>query len=542
MKDKILLSIISVYIAIVFSLPHIYGIWKLKSGYSPFGVAQGLSYIFDETYTYAPETNQIIRFGFRGDSYIWENRLKPSPFIGEIASIIPLSLLSAVTGSTAFSFIIADVIFPPLLFLLIYKGLRSQQFGKLFSATTSLGVITIPFISLVLPKLSSYGTQFTGTTGDPLFFSRTPHPQISSIFLFVALFLTPLVLKNPNRKFVYFWAVSIGLSIYASPFVSSTIIGSLILLTPTLYRKLNIRAKVITIAIIGLSFGGLVINFLSLQMFINDSDFLLRSTFPQSFLFPAQLRFLVIGLLLLVFGRKNIFLKVLAIFLISGSLLVDVHQIILGRNIEADHWLSRVLAPLGTLALFLLIQKLFDKYKFSLKKVIWSAVIVGLIVTAIYKQQSWIVNHPQLTSQDQEKEKLFSQIERQTDKNDVIGVLPSNLNDEIAARTGRLVYLAPGDRTLTNSQEQLQRACHLITLSLRQDDSQLILATTRYVVGLEKFDKIKTEKALDELKSCLKHQAVVPNAKLDYVVYKNSESGKLTLIRAKELESRGGNN
>ena len=64
-------------------------------------------------------------------------------------------------------------------------------------------------------------------------------------------------------------------------------------------------------------------------------------------------------------GKKNVIAKIdtgatkssisktLVVFAISAGILMDFHQELLGRSIDADHWISRVIAPVATLAIFL---------------------------------------------------------------------------------------------------------------------------------------------------------------------------------------------
>ncbi len=529
-KPLILLSIL---IAFIFALPHLYGFYRLGNNYFPLQSNQDLSYINDETYAYAPEVQNLLKFELNGDPYLWEYKSSPLPFIGELASILPVSILSVLTGSVSYGFAAADLIFPVGLFLLIFFGLRLNGFSKIFSLSTSLAIIALPFFSLLIPKLSSYGTQLTGTLTDPLLFSRTPHPQISDFYLFAPLFLTALVLKNPAKKLVYLWAASIGLSVYSSPYVASTVFGGVILLIPAILKRLPKRTIAFSVVIIGFLSLAWLINFFQIQRFLTSSGFLLRSTFPQKFLFPAQLRFVAIALIILFVNRKDNLSKVLAAFLISASLMVDGHQLIFGRNIEADHWLTRVLAPLGTLALFLIVEKLLTRLRPNILKGVWFLAIIGFLALAFAKQMSWIKTHPQLTYLNSDKQKLLNQISLETSKNDVIGTLSPNLNSEIVALTGRRIYLAPGDRTLASSDEQIKRACDLIFLLNIRENEQSLRQLGQYLIGTETANKNYLDKTVENLMSCAKLKQTGPNYKLDYIVESDDSNQQWTLIPAK---------
>lgn len=274
MKNKYLLILLSITIGIIFGLPHIFGLYKSWLAYYPLQSTQGLSYQHDETYAYAPEVHQILNFRFSGDSYLWEYKNHSMIFMGEVASIAPIALISSL-ASVPLGFILSDLIFPPLLFLLVYSALRYQKFNSIFCLTTALAVICIPFLSLLIPKLFSYQTNIIGSVTDPLLLSRTPHPQISIIFLFASLFLTSVVLKKPNKKNLFLWSLSIGLSLYSSPFVASTVFFSMALLAPIIFKRLGKKAMAFSLAIGLLICLPWLINMISTQEFLKHSTLLL---------------------------------------------------------------------------------------------------------------------------------------------------------------------------------------------------------------------------------------------------------------------------
>ena len=280
-----------------------------------------------------------------------------------------------------------------------------------------------------------------------------------------------------------------------------------------------------------------LMNMLNTQQFLESSDFLLRSTFTKDFLFPSQLRFIAIAVILLLVRRKDNFAKILSAFIISASLMVDGHQFIFNRNIEGDHWLTRILAPLCTLALFLIADKLLSKIKPQSASRLWAVLFICLFAVAITKQIHWIRSHQQLLRENQMKNSLFTQILKTTGEDEVIGTSSQHLISEISANTGRWVYLAPGDRTLASADEQIQRACDLVVLSKDgekfRNDYNLIYQFTRYSIGLKSFDKILLEKSMDELRKCIDSPSTAPKYKLDYLAVEDPSTKELILKRLK---------
>ena len=93
-KNQVLIFIFAIAVGLVISFPHLYGIYKQGTSYTPFKITDKLQYMRDETYVYAAQTRQILQGHIRGDAYTWEYRDNPSPFVSEVASIIPISILS----------------------------------------------------------------------------------------------------------------------------------------------------------------------------------------------------------------------------------------------------------------------------------------------------------------------------------------------------------------------------------------------------------------------------------------------------------------
>src|SRR3989304_6555881 len=202
-KNQVLIFIFAIAVGLVISFPHLYGIYKQGASYTPFKITDKLQYMRDETYLYAAQARQILQGHIRGDAYTWEYRDNPSPFVSEVVSIIPISILSLILGSVEYALIASDFIFPIALFLIIVWGLKKFKVDNTLAILSATAVIIVPNLSSLLPYVSKGGVLLTGTSADPLIFSRTPHPQISIIFLFLTLFLTALIIAKPRREIVH---------------------------------------------------------------------------------------------------------------------------------------------------------------------------------------------------------------------------------------------------------------------------------------------------------------------------------------------------
>jgi len=520
-KNQVLIFIFAIAVGLVISFPHLYGIYKQGASYTPFKITDKLQYMRDETYLYAAQARQILQGHIRGDAYTWEYRDNPSPFVSEVVSIIPISILSLILGSVEYALIASDFIFPIALFLIIVWGLKKFKVDNTLAILSATAVIIVPNLSSLLPYVSKGGVLLTGTTSDPLIFSRTPHPQISIIFLFLTLFLTAKVIANPKKYLVYIWSLVLGISIYSSLFVASTIYLSMILLSPLLMKKFGNKLIFTSFAIVFVIVLPWIINTVQFQNFIKDSDFFTRITYEKSLLFPRQIRYIVISLLFLRLYKHSLALVVL-IFAVSAGLLMDGHQLLLGRSIDADHWITRVIAPVATLSLTLIVGYVFTKLIPKYSRLVFFMITIVIISFGMIRQLNWIDSHREDLLARPSFFEIVDEIKSKTDKTDVIGSLSPNINYYLTGITGRRVYLAPADRTLASTKEQLQRVCDLTKLSkdFSEEDLSKIL---QYAVGYKDWAKSEQDYIWSSIKKCSGDEKVIKN-KLDYYIeYKDNQ-------------------
>jgi len=532
-KTNLHILIFTVLVAVISGWIHIYGLINYKTDYSALGTQANLHYVKEETYAYAAQVQQLLRGSTVGDSYIWEYDNTASPYLGEIASIIPLAILSKLSNSVSFAFIAADFIFPALLFLLIYTFLKRFSYKNNFSIVASLAVVITPFFSMLFPLFSHNETVLTGVANYPIFFTRTPHPQISSIFLFLNIFLTSLVLTNQNKKLLILWILTIIASFYSSIYVSSTVIIGSLLVSLFFFRRINI-SKLLPLAIIFLiSVLPWAINYFNLLPLFQKSDFILRSTFEKNLIFPLQLRYIFLGGLTFIVCKKSSLLKVIFLYILAAAFIADAHQIIISRNIEADHWISRILAPITTLSLFLLLDRLISNLPSFSKKLIWPSASLIIILFGLFTQISYTKIKASEFKKNSKEREVLEQINSKTVKNNVIGAGDIDLNNYISGASGRFSYLGPGDRTLASSQEQSVRVCDLIRSFEKVGKSDNINkgSIIRYILGYQAFkNQDMVDEMLKSVKTCSNNLDVPATYKLDYLLIYDEKSQEIELL------------
>lgn len=528
--ENLLLISVTLLTSLIFSLPHIYGFWQYRKNYWPLFASSSISHINEETYTYAPEVWHLLKGYWRGDPYIWEQRVGPSPYVSELLSIMPVAILALLTGSVANSFVLADFIFPSIMFFTIYYFLIKLKYNRFFAISATIGVVITPFISMVFPKIQSYGTLLTGSSSGPLFFIRTPHPQISTVFVFLALFLTALLFESKFKKInlIILWAIVIASATYSSFYVSSTVLLGTLFLLPFFVKKIRIKTMIIglfTYFILVLPF---VINAFEQRQMLTNFDFLSRFTFSKEIMFPIQIRYILFGLLFYMSARKSWLPKPFLAYIFAAALLIDFHQLIFKVNIQADHWISRILAPIATLTLFLIV----DKFVPATRKILWLGAAVILIIIGFSRQQSWIEANKDELGGNIERKQLITEIVTKTKKDDVIGSFSSDLNKEISANTNRWLYISSGDRTWISTPEAKQRICYLGWLLNREGSEEKISEPISYFLALEVKNKEKIDNLTQDVESCIEKEKYKPIYKLDYIVIK-SQDGKFKLLKIK---------
>lgn len=528
---KVNFGLILVVLVLSFTtvFPHLYGLLTYGKTYSPLGVRENLQFTRDETYAYAAEVQQLLRGQWKGDSYLWEYKNMPNPFLGEIAAIFPIVAISKVIGSVPFGFFLSDLIFPSILFLIIYFFLNKNGFKKVFSLCASLAVVITPFMSSLLPFFNKNGTFLTGPSDQSLFITRTPHPQVSLIYLFLALFLTNEVLKKPTKMIVYLWLIVLGISLYSSPFVASSIALGTLILSPIVLKRLNTRTIILSGFIIFLLSLPYFINAYELHSIFKNNDFLLRATSPVKLLFPSQLRYIFFAIILFIIKRDNIS-KVILAYVIAASIISDGHQLILERSMDADHWISRVMAPLSTLTIFLILEKAINFKNQIILKYFWVALTSILLLTGFFKQLVWTRSQIEDLKPDYVLQNLVIEVEKQTGKDDVINSFSFDINQYLTGLTARRIYYGPMERIFSSSSEQLQRLCDLHQLSVKygQEDVDKFL---NYEAELENFRLNKKIDKTGFIKQCDSEKFNTPRYKLNYLIIKDQSPGEYKLIK-----------
>ena len=186
------LILILTLISLLFGLPHIIGLINNKPYVST--VVVGVTpYSFDENH-YAARIQKSYSDGLSvSDAYTYEYR--QGPYIFPTFSTLVLDYIARITGSVQNLFIVADFIFPPLLFLVLFFLIYCFTQNQIISLTgTTFILLEDLFLGHFLPLFNSLASfsykpflTYLGNITSPPFYSRLENPEFTGIFFFLCL-------------------------------------------------------------------------------------------------------------------------------------------------------------------------------------------------------------------------------------------------------------------------------------------------------------------------------------------------------------------
>jgi len=423
MTKKTWLVIISLLVGLIFSIPNLV----------PFVTAVNRHDIIftplnggDEN-LYASQIKQILDKKY--------SSLSPHlPWFGPIV----LAGLVKIIGSIDLVFILADFLFPIIIFLLLYKLVF--QITKHFSGSILAGLstlflyhLTTKFPPINLTRLQKFWETLTLST--PYFFSfnRLIPPQLT--FIIFSLFLINLYQSiTQSRKifpiltgllagllaYNYFFEWSAALVILGLSFIffrsrrlGLALIIALIISTPYLYQALYLSSLDTQIM-----FGR-----------INGRFFEPLTTF----------RYLIFSLLVFFYSPKK--LKYFLLSLALAPVFLMNQQLITGLTIHPGHWLYGVFEPLAPLIVLIILSTTFkswfeDNYKTGL-------LVIPILIYALVNQFKITLEGQSLNYLKPEETKLFNWLETQSSPG-VVLTLDKRLNRYLAVYSPDDLYLPYG--------------------------------------------------------------------------------------------------
>lgn len=448
--------------AVVCSLPHWAALLKNKGDYTPFSVSPQVSaLVFDETHAYAPPARRFFTTGrlrAETDNFEHRNFSAAIPFV----PVIVLGAMGSTLGSLGKAFIAADIIFPALLFLLLFSIAHE------FAGEQHLALF-LTWCSLLIP----FGLLNSVWLGDdaliaPLEVTRTPQPELSFLILLAAAALLALSLKK-DRTLLWASAAGIasGLVVYSYYFYALAwgFALALILLFGLVWKSRNLVAAART-ALLWMSVSALPYLRASIHGKAEGGQTDLLERMGAYTHHPAWLA-LFLGILLaaalLTYGRPLLarspcYLVLAAV--VAGCFFGMNFQLLTGYETQSWHFWKRLALPL---AFFLLLSAAasFAARHFAPRWPRWRGALTFVTFLLIAETSARLICAGVLTAPYQRASRpevsLLTWVRSHISPNHVIGSINPELILLIPALTANYTYVPSGLRSLTSTDEIKQR-------------------------------------------------------------------------------------
>jgi hypothetical protein len=484
--------------AAIFSLHHWVVLVKNHGSYTPFSVSPYVSSItFDETHAYAPGAQRFMSLGripAEVDNY--ERRSSPAgiPFLPEAI----LGTMGFVFAGLDRAFIAANCLFPPLLLLLLFALSHEvvQNLHLRFLAAWS--TLVIPF-----GPRNVFGIGYDAFRAPPDVI-RSPQPEISFLFLLLAVFLLARALSASTRwGSLLACGIASGLVVYSYYYyavVWSLTLG-LLFAGALVWRKWAVAKRLaVTIALMTIA----ALPFALVVMRASNAGgqtYLLQrmGVYTHSPDLPAFVVATVGSLLLFLYGNRllesrpaNLHLAILPVLVLGGLWGLN-WQVLSGYDAHHTHFWNRVIQPVGYFVIACLVLRRLEQkvYRWpgALRLATVSALALLLIGTTARQAYAAVRVAPYLMAQNPDI-RLLQWVKTNLPPEQVVGTTDPDLILMIPAFAPQFTYVPSGLRSLTPSGEILDRyfelaaSLGLSTEEVRQiaarpahlDPSQLLLA------------------------------------------------------------------
>lgn len=534
MKNKILFLILLLTISFVSGLPHIIGWIANGKDYRPLTMVNSSPTTKEETYFYALRTKQILNGDIiPHDAHLFEHQKDLSPYVGETMPSYIMSVTSKIAGSLDNGFIIADFIFPVVIFLLAYFFILKVTKEKRIAILCGLATVFVRDLFIYFPyprALINYLFGFHIKDLDLLPITRSFHPEVSFLLFLIALYYIFSALQDGQFRQKLFAGILLGINFYNYIFYWSVLFLGLSILFVLYFKKIHTRSTIIKICAIGILIGLpyliLVAKF-SLSPYAHD--FAVRSASPDYNL-PSLtiLKYLIFSLILLVLFRKKTVHVFFNVFLISALTCPILAYIVLGRNLEGVHFLRRVFLPIANIYYFLLIYQLIkEKVNEKLMNYIIYLLSIVFIFYGFKIQFLGGLKFNRFQIFKPEEKQLFEALNR-VEKNSVIGTINQSNNLIFRLVTDNFIYVAWPTLTIAKTDELIER--NIIINSLFKDqktivqelDEQIFKSSNYY---FNKYDDRQRTVFRKKIEGELKNLNIICGRyRLDYIVTERNQT------------------
>ena len=470
-KHKIILFFIALAVSLIYGSHNFFmpSFLDDKSVYFPVTPSSN----WDEAGFYAQRANAVYNGQWiAGDINLTEYKNGPS-FL-PILNPIQLGVLGKISGSIHMGFVLADFLYPPLIFLLLFffalEFFASRAAAALFATIfvfSPLFAIYIPPISLAYAKQLVAGFFPVFGTPGALYFDRIEYPETTFVFYLAALYFIFRALKYKTRRDIILGGLFFGSTFYTYLFDwGYLLVGISILAILFLCQKKYSEFKILLYALL---IGFIVsipywINLFELKALPQFKDIFYRTgmeisnAFRWGSVWKSYLRNIILTALIWMTWRKKDKLSVnfITAFLLAYFVVVNA-QVITGFQAQPDHWyrIQFIFMALGAAML------LFWAYGRFIKNYIPQKLAVSLsgiflivfLLQQIYMQYEFSRRDAQRYAMPKELIASYEWLNKNSPKDSVVGSLSVGTNNEIMLYTGNKIFVPKGGNSLASNDE-----------------------------------------------------------------------------------------
>jgi len=224
LKNKlILILMLGFFVGLIHVSHHFLMFYSLKKegkSYQPLTISEKVhNSTVDETFVYAPKVREIYDGSFPlREVAIWEYQKLPTFLISETLPALLLAGLAKISGSVSIAFILSDFIFPMLIFWLCFcflffltRKVIISIAGGILLFFAQVFVYDFPYLPSAILEMVNFQKY-----NSLLWFTRTFHPQVSFLFLLLAIFLLFYLTSQKKIKNIYLGltGIAFGLLFY----------------------------------------------------------------------------------------------------------------------------------------------------------------------------------------------------------------------------------------------------------------------------------------------------------------------------------------
>lgn len=458
--------------AALFSLHHWVAIAINHGDYTPFSASSSVSAVtFDETTIYAPQARRFMAVGRlypESDNYELRSLHGAMPFLPEAV----LGAMGGALGSLEWAFIVADVLFPAALLFLFFCLSENIVQSRALRLLIAWSTLLIPFA----PR-SFFWLGYNGPLA-PLEITRTPHPDLSILFLLIGVFVLARALgARAGRPALLLAGLASGINVYTYYFytVGWTIALLLLFGAALVWRQWRMAARV---AIVGAVTMLLAIPFVAFavkgKIEGGQGNFLAQvGNYTHQPHLPALILGLAgFGIFLIrarpLFDTSQARLRIGLLSLsVLGGLFGMNGQIISGFDVAGFHFMYRLVQPIGyflaACGLGWLVEHGHSRLKPNLNRFAAIAIAI-LLVNAAARQSYAAIRFAPYQRSGNPRIKLLTWVRSHLPPEQVIGTLDPELALLIPAIAPDFTYVPGGLRSFTPTREIGDRYLDLASL------------------------------------------------------------------------------